>query len=121
MSPVTTPASEFEAAGFDVDAFQTTWLLALAAYGVGDVVTTIALVWFSPLHAEANPLLALAIERFGALGLVGLKLLAFYVALGASVWVGLDDEDPLSFYGPPLVLFGVGVVVTCYNLGLLLG
>jgi hypothetical protein len=110
----------FEGVPFREDRFTAAWLLALAAYGVGDVVTTIGLVWFSPLHVEANPVIAGAIGLFGGGGFLGLKLLVFYAALGVSLWGGLPDEDAVLFYGPPLVLMGFGLLTTAINVSLLL-
>lgn len=104
---------------FDEVSFSRVWLLALAAYGVGDVVTTIALVYFSDLHTEANPVIRQAIMAFGGGGFLGLKLLVIYACIGVSLWVGVSDEDRLMFYGPPLLLATVGCYTTVHNLGLL--
>jgi hypothetical protein len=105
---------------FDVDSLWTVWLVALATYGVGDVVTTIAIVWFLPLYTEANPLIQFAVEIFGGGGFLALKLLVFYAVLGISLWAGVPERDRLMFYGPPLVLAAVGVFVTGHNLVLVL-
>ena len=110
----------FDGSRFEEDRFTQAWLLALAAYGVGDIVTTIGLVWFSPVHVEANPIIAGAISLFGGGGFLGLKLLVFYAAIGVSLWGGLADEDSLLFYGPPLVLAAFGLLVTAINVSLLL-
>lgn len=110
----------FEEAAFSERDFSRVWLLALAAYGVGDVVTTIALVWFSPLHVEANPVVAAAIGAFGGGGFLALKLVVFYACLGISVWGGLADDDPVLFFAPPLVLLLFGLFATVHNVGLLL-
>lgn len=109
----------FEGVSFSRDVFTDVWLLALATYGVGDVVTTIALVWFSPLHVEANPLISASIAAFGGGGFLALKLLAFYACLGIAVWGGVLHDDPLLFYVPPVVLTIVGAVATAINLHLL--
>ena len=110
-----------EGSHFSVDGFSSLWLLAAGTYGVGDVVTTIAIVWFSPSFTEANPVVRLAIEAFGGGGFLGLKLLVFYCCIGISLWGGVLDDDPLLFYGPPAALTLFGVVVTATNLGLLFG
>ncbi len=109
-----------EGASFSEGSFAGVWLVALAAYGVGDIVTTIALVWFSPLHVEANPIIAAAIAAFGGGGFLALKLLVFYACLGISVWGAVADDDPVLFYGPPLVLGAMGLFATAHNLNLLL-
>ncbi|MFB6143460.1 MAG: hypothetical protein ABEJ30_08990 [Halorientalis sp.] len=107
----------FDGVSFNPESFSRVWLLALATYGVGDVVTTIGLVWFSPVHVEANPVIAAAIALFGGGGFLALKLLAFYVCLGISL-TALGDEDPFVFYVPPLTLAAIGLFTTLYNLSL---
>lgn len=63
------------------------WLLAVATYGVGDVVTTIALVWFSPDFVEGDLLIAAASSAFGGGGVLSIKLLAFFACMGVSLWL----------------------------------
>lgn len=110
----------FKGVLFSEVSFLRVWLLALAAYGVGDVVTTIAIVWFSPLYMEANPVVAGVIDLFGGSGFVALKLLVFYICLGISLWGGARNDDPVLFYGPPITLGLFGLVATAHNLGLML-
>jgi len=110
----------FEGATFTEASFVRVWLVALATYGVGDVVTTIALVWFSPAHVEANPVVAAAIAAFGGGGFLALKLLVFYACVGISLWGGVLDGDRLLFYLPPAALALAGGAATAVNLGLLL-
>lgn len=100
--------------------FSRVWLLALAAYGVGDVVTTIALVWFSPLYVEANPVVGAAIAAFGGGGFLGLKLVVIYACVWISLRMGLLEDDPVMFYIPPVVLVVTGAATTGFNLALLL-
>jgi len=109
-----------DASLFDEVSFSRMWLLAVATYGVGDVVTTIALVYFSPLHTEANPVIRQAIMAFGGGGFLGLKLLVIYACIGISLWAGVGDEDRLMFYAPPILLALVGLYTTVHNLGILL-
>jgi hypothetical protein len=120
MSTADASWTSLEGASFSEDAFARVWLLALAGYGVGDVVTTIALVWFSPFHVEANPIIAAAIAAFGGGGFLALKLVVIYACLGISLWGGLLDDDPVLFYAPPLVLGAMGAFATVHNLGLLI-
>jgi hypothetical protein len=110
----------FEGVSFTPESFSRAWLVALAAYGVGDVVTSIALIWFSPLYVEANPVIAEAIGLFGGGGFLALKLLVFYACIGISLWGGVLDDDPLLFYGPPVALGLFGLFTTAHNLLLML-
>jgi hypothetical protein len=105
---------------YDPTEFSRLWTVATATYGVGDVVTTIALVQFSDAVGEANAVLRAAIDAFGPWGLVALKLAAFFTCLGISL-VGARDGDPALYYGPPALLAVVGGFVTAYNLRLLVG
>ena len=110
----------FDGVSFSSKSFVVVWVLALAAYGVGDVVTTIALVWFDPLYVEGNPVISVAIDAFGGGGFLAIKLLVFYTTLAVSLWGGGTDENPVVFYAPPLILVGLGVLTTAFNLRLLL-
>jgi hypothetical protein len=94
------------------------WALALATYVVGDGVTTAVLVWVSPVHGEANPVVRAAIDAFGAGGLVGLKLLAIGSCFALSLW-GSTDDDRFMFYLPPVTLVLVGTAMTLFNASLL--
>ena len=108
-----------EGSSFSDRSFSTVWAVALATYGVGDVVTTISIVYFVPAFTEANPAIRWAIQSFGGGGFLGLKLLVIYACLGVSIWGGVLDEDPLLFYGPPALLTVMGLAVTGFNLALL--
>lgn len=105
---------------FDPAEFSWLWLVSAATYGVGDVVTTVALVRYHAAVAEGNVLLRTAIESFGLSGLVGLKLVAFFVCLAISLH-GARDADSALYYGPPAILAVVGAFTTAYNLRLLIG
>ena len=109
----------FENAPFAERSFSNAWLLALATYGVGDIVTTIALLYFMPAFTEANPMVRFAIESFGGGGFLALKLLVFYACLGITIWAGLLAKDKLMFYGPPLALAVFGTATTLFNLSLM--
>lgn len=105
---------------FDSTEFSRLWFLAALTYGVGDIVTTVALVGFSDSVNEGNALLRAAIEGFGLWGLIGLKLAAFLICLGISLY-GARDADTALYYGPPAMLAVVGAFTTAYNLRLLIG
>jgi len=109
-----------ESSAFSEASFTRVWLLALATYGVGDVVTTIALVWFTPNYVEANPVVSMAIAALGGGGFLGLKLVAFYACIGIAIWGGVLDDDPFLFYLPPVVLTLIGTMTTVMNMRLLL-
>ncbi|ESS02504.1 MAG: hypothetical protein A07HR67_02837 [uncultured archaeon A07HR67] len=94
------------------------WALVLATFGVGDGVTTAAIIWMSPAHSEANPVVRAAITNFGAGGLAGLKLLTIGVCLALSLWASTDD-DQFMWYFPPLTLVLVGTMTTLINISLL--
>jgi hypothetical protein len=107
------------AEGYDEREFTLLWLVAAATYGVGDVVTTVAIAWFSRTVREGNPLVAGAIEAFGQGGLIGLKLGAFLLCIAISLLAARARDDTM-YYLPPAVLSVVGFVATAYNLVLLL-
>jgi hypothetical protein len=94
------------------------WALALATYGVGDGVTTAVLVWISPVHGEANPVVGAAIDAFGAGGLIGLKIIGIGACVALSLW-GSTDDDQFLFYLPPVTLVLVGTATTLFNASLL--
>lgn len=97
------------------------WILATTAYGVGDVVTTIALVEFTTQFAEANPIVAFALYGHGLPGLIAVKLGAFFGCLAISVVSIRAWNDRYLYALPPLVLLVVGSVTTILNLRLLVG
>jgi len=113
------PAS-LDGTPFDPTEFSRLWVVSTATYGVGDIVTTIALVGFSDSVNEGNALLRAVIEGFGLWGLVGLKLVAFFACLTVSLY-GARDADAALYYGPPAMLAVVGAFTTAYNLRLLIG
>lgn len=107
------------AEGYDEREFTLLWLVAAVTYGVGDIVTTVAIAWFSRTVREGNPLVAGAIEAFGQGGLIGLKLGAFLLCIAISLLAARARDDTM-YYLPPAVLSVVGFVATAYNLLLLL-
>lgn len=107
-----------EGTPYDDRTFSRLWLLATATYGVGDVVTTIAILYFGRHVREANPLLRTAVDHLGRAGLVGLKLGVFFLCLGVSIDAAHRRDDAL-FYFPPVALSAFGIVLTVRNLRLL--
>jgi len=105
---------------FDEREFSRLWFVATATYGVGDVVTTIALIGFSEKVREANPLVRTAVETLGNAGLVGLKLAVFLIFIFVSVDAA-QREDRIFYYLPPIVLTVMGTFTTVYNIRLLMG
>lgn len=97
------------------------WIGATAAYGVGDMVTTIALVFYAPGVTEGNPVVAAALGSFGLAGLVAAKLAVFVGCLGLSVYAMHAWADRVMFAFPPLLLAALGTVLTLVNVRLLLG
>lgn len=97
------------------------WILATTAYGVGDIVTTIALVEFTTRLAEANPIMVFAFEGYGLPGLIALKLGVFFGCLAISVVSIRAWNDRFLYALPPLVLLFVGAFTTSLNLRLLVG
>lgn len=100
--------------------FARLWTIALATYGVGDIVTTIALMEFENRVSEMNFLLESLVGSYGQVGLIGLKLAIFGIAIGVSVY-GDRVDDWLLYYFPPAVLAIVGAFAMAFNIRLLLG
>lgn len=95
------------------------WILATLAYGVGDIVSTIALITYDPFVKEGNIFVQFLYDQWGLAGFVGGKLAVFFVCLGIS-WYALKAwKDPVLYYFPPLVLFVIGGSITGYNIYLL--
>lgn len=105
---------------FESGEFSQLWFLATVTYGVGDIVTTLALISYSARIREANVLVATAVDWLGEFGLVGVKLAVF----GACLAISLSSAragDRLGYYLPPVVLSFVGALTTALNLRLLVG
>lgn len=100
--------------------FSRLWFLAALTYGVGDIVTTAALVDYAPRVVESNALVRLAVETFGSAGLVGVKLVALLACLGVSL-SSAHAADRLGYYLPPVALAVVGAFTTAFNVRLMLG
>ncbi|SHH61758.1 hypothetical protein [Halobaculum gomorrense] len=105
---------------FESGEFSRLWFLATVTYGVGDIVTTLALINYSERVSEANVLVATAVDWFGEFGLVGVKLAVF----GACLAISLSSAragDRFGYYIPPVVLSVLGAFTTALNLRLLIG
>ena len=100
--------------------FTRLWLIAAATYGVGDVVTTIALLKFSTDVREANAIVRTSVDLFGQSGFVVLKIAVFVACILISV-NGANNEDRLLYYLPPVILALFGAFTTSLNFRLLLG
>lgn len=111
-------STETDRGPFDAREFYLLWFVVAATYGVGDTLTTMALV-DAPGLREANAVVAAALT-FGGGGLVALKIAAIGGCVGVSAWAALR-RDRFLYYFPPLLLAVLGSLVTVYNLGLLLG
>lgn len=96
------------------------WVAATAGYGVGDVATTVALVFYAPGLREGNPVVAAALDAFGLGGLVAVKLAVFLACLAVSVYAMHAWGDRVLYAFPPVVLAVLGTALTLVNLGLLL-
>jgi len=103
--------------------FYALWAIATLAYGVGDLLTTLALVFRSGRVFEANGLLRFTLGQFGPVGLVAVKLAVFFCCLVLQLYLlrTATDDDGLFLLAPPVVLALVGTFVTVYNVRLLLG
>jgi len=85
------------------------WLLTVAFFVGGDVVTTVLGI-ASGQVAEAGPLVAVVVRSYGIYGMVGLKL--GVLGLSYAAWRLLSDPERI---GIPLGLAAVGVLVTGWN------
>lgn len=90
------------------------WVLAVLFFGVGDLVTTVT--GFQSGHVvEVGPVVAPVVERHGAGSMVLLKLAVFGVC--GALW-RLSPSPTRA--GVPLGLATLGVLVTGWNVGVLL-
>ncbi|MFB6194187.1 MAG: DUF5658 family protein [Halobaculum sp.] len=100
--------------------FTRLWTVALATYGVGDIVTTLAVIRLTDRIGEANPLVRVAVAQYGETGLIALKLAVFGLCLALSLSSARAD-DRWGYYLPPALLALVGGFTTALNLRLLVG
>jgi hypothetical protein len=106
-----------EASGRPVDRSRldeaTLWVIGVLAFGVGDLATT-AVGLTTEAATERNVVPALAVDRYGIVGLFGLKILAFGVC-----WLLWRVAGRPYRLGVPLGLSLLGVVATAWNLAVL--
>ncbi|ELZ47787.1 HoxA-like transcriptional regulator/response regulator receiver protein [Halorubrum californiense DSM 19288] len=100
--------------------FYALWLLAALAYGVGDVVSTLYATLAVPGFVEANPVVGGAIEAGGLPGFLLLKLVVLLVLISVSVQ-GARQRERFSYYWPPVVATGMGLLLTGWNVRLAIG
>jgi hypothetical protein len=100
--------------------FYWAWLFATAGYGVGDTVTTVAVLRFVPWVAESNPVVSGGVAAFGLAGLVAVKLAAMLACL-AIAHHSARSGDRLLPYLLPAGLGVFGTLATGWNLLLLFG
>ena len=120
VTRVRTAVRDAERGLIDETEFTLLWLIALATYGVGDIVTTIALIYFSPTVTEGNALIATVVAAYGPLGLVGLKLLAFAGCLAVALYAARTRER-LLYYATPAIVAVAGAFATAWNVRLMMG
>lgn len=89
------------------------WALSLAFYGLGDLITTIVGLRLGGI-TEIGPIPAL-IAHLGPTGFIGLKT----IALILFVWIWKTVPEPHNI-GVPLALATLGVLVTIWNLAVIL-
>lgn len=97
------------------------WTLGIVMYGVGDLLTTFAIISGFPHVVESNPLLARSVALVGYHGIVVLKLVVFFAALGISVYASRVWGDKLLHYFPPIAIAVVGAFTTAFNVRLIIG
>ena len=85
------------------------WILGVLAFGVGDVLTTLAGLRIDGV-TEASPVAAATLDAYGFWGMVGAKLLA--LSLLAGFWRATPEPHAV---GVPLGLALLGVIVVGWN------
>ncbi|GAA0720807.1 DNA-binding response OmpR family regulator [Halorubrum trapanicum] len=100
--------------------FYALWFLAALTYGVGDVVSTLYATLAGPGFVEANPVVDGLLSAGGIPGFLLLKLLVLLVLISVSVQ-GARRRERFSYYWPPVVATGVGLLLTGWNVRLAIG
>jgi DNA-binding NarL/FixJ family response regulator len=94
------------------------WLAAALTYGVGDLLSTTYAVLVVPGLIEGNPVVNTLLSTAGLPGFVLLKLLVFLVLISVSVQGGRTHER-FSYYWPPVAMTILGLLLTGWNLRLI--
>ena len=102
-----------------VQEFYWLWIFATLGYGVGDIVTTLALIDYHPLVQEGNVLVQWLYSEWGMMGFVSGKLIVFSTCFIVSYLALKTWRDRFLYYLPPLVLTIFGGFVTGYNIYLM--
>lgn len=100
--------------------FYLLWAAAALTYGVGDIVSTLYATVAVPGLLEGNPVVNTLLENFGLPGFLLLKLLVFLMLISVSVQ-GARSHERFSYYWPPVVMTGLGLLLTGWNLRLIFG
>jgi hypothetical protein len=106
---------------FDRTEFYGLWLFVAVTYGAGDVLTTMTIVGARNDVVEMNAVVAAAMEQFGSIGLIALKIVILVASIGISLYGLAVLRDRAVYYLPPVALALVGTFATAYNLVLLAG
>ncbi|OYR74593.1 response regulator [Halorubrum ezzemoulense] len=96
------------------------WFLAALTYGIGDVVSTLYATVAVPGLIEANPIVGTLLSSSGLPGFLLLKLLVLFVLISVSVQ-GARQRERFSYYWPPVVATGIGLLLTGWNVRLVIG
>ena len=97
------------------------WAIATLSFGVGDLLTTFAIISGFPHVIEANPVMTRTVEMVGYWGIVWLKLGAFAGALSISVYASRVWGDRFLHLFPPIAVTAVGAFATAFNVTLIVG
>jgi DNA-binding response OmpR family regulator len=96
------------------------WLAAALTYGVGDVISTLYATIAVPGLIEGNPVVNALLSSAGLPGFLLLKLIVLLVLVSVSVQ-GARQREPFSYYWPPVVATGIGLLLTGWNARLIVG
>ena len=100
--------------------FYALWLGAALTYGIGDVLSTLYATTAVPGLIEGNPVVGTLLSSAGLPGFLLLKLIVLLVLISVSVQ-GARQRDPFSYYWPPVVATGIGLLLTGWNVRLIAG